>query len=134
MGLRPVGASADWSKSTVLNTTVVAGSTNPKNCKGVSGRVEVCNSTYGNNGWLGIASISVTGGTHITQGTVKLNDTYFNTARYNTPAWRNLVTCQEVGHTFGLDHQDENFDNANSAPAWTTRTTRAPTSTTTTSW
>jgi hypothetical protein len=21
--------------------------------------------------------------------------------------------CQEVGHTFGLDHQDENFDNAN---------------------
>ncbi len=20
--------------------------------------------------------------------------------------------CQEVGHTFGLDHQDENFDNA----------------------
>ncbi|MEH0844789.1 hypothetical protein V6U81_20605 [Micromonospora sp. CPCC 205711] len=107
------GASSDWSKSTVLDTTVVTGSTNPKNCKGVSGRVEVCNSTYGNNGWLGIASISVTGGTHITQGTVKLNDTYFNTAQYNTPAWRNLVTCQEVGHTFGLDHQDENFNNAN---------------------
>jgi hypothetical protein len=21
--------------------------------------------------------------------------------------------CQEVGHTFGLDHQDENFNNAN---------------------
>ncbi len=44
---------------------------------------------------------------------MKLNDTYFNTAQYNTPAWRNLVTCQEVGHTFGLDHQDENFDNPN---------------------
>ncbi len=29
------------------------------------------------------------------------------------PAWRNLVSCQEVGHTLGLDHQDENFDNAN---------------------
>jgi hypothetical protein len=42
-----------------------------------------------------------------------LNDTYFNTAAYNTPAWRNLVTCQEVGHTLGLDHQDENFDNPN---------------------
>ena len=44
---------------------------------------------------------------------MKLNDTYFNTAQYNTPAWRNLVTCQEIGHTFGLAHQDENFNNTN---------------------
>jgi hypothetical protein len=107
------GASSDWSASDVLNTTVVAGLSNPKNCRGTTGRVEVCNSTYGNNGWLGVASISITGGTHITKGTVKLNDTYFNTAKYDTPAWRNLVTCQEIGHTFGLDHQDENFSNAN---------------------
>lgn len=107
------GASTDWSKSTVLDTTVGAGGTRPRNCKATPGMVQVCNSTYGNTGWLGVASISVTGGTHITQGTVKLNDTYFNTANYNTPAWRNLVTCQEIGHTFGLDHQDENFNNAN---------------------
>ena len=40
-----------------------------------------------------------------------MNDTYFNTARYNTTAWKNLVLCQEIGHTFGLDHQDENFSN-----------------------
>ena len=52
-------------------------------------------------------------GKHITLGTVKLNDTYFNTAQYNTSAWRALVTCQEIGHTFGLDHQDTNFNNAN---------------------
>src|SRR6266508_6040944 len=82
-------------------------------CQATTGRVEVCNSTYGNNGWLGIASIWITTGNHITQGTVKLNDTYFNTSTYNTTAWRNLVSCQEVGHTFGLDHQDENFDNPN---------------------
>lgn len=107
------GASTDWSKSTVLDTTVVAGSTKPRTCKATSGMVQVCNASYGNTGWLGVASISVTGGTHITQGTVKLNDTYFNTAQYNTPAWRALVTCQEVGHTFGLDHQDEVFDNPN---------------------
>jgi hypothetical protein len=104
--------SADWSKSTVLDTTIVAGSARGR-CRATDGRVEVCNDTYGNNGWLGIASISITGGTHITSGTVKLNDTYFNTAQYNTTAWRNLVSCQEVGHTFGLDHQDENFNNAN---------------------
>jgi hypothetical protein len=106
-------ASADWSSSDVLNTTVVAGQAKPRNCRPTSGRVEVCNATYGNTGWLGIASISITGGTHITAGTVKLNDTYFNTATYNSPSWRALVTCQEIGHTFGLDHQDTDFSNTN---------------------
>lgn len=106
-------ASADWTTSTVLDTTVVAGSTRPRTCKATTGRVEVCNARYGSTGWLGIASISITGGTHITRGTVKLNDTYFDTAQYNTAAWRNLVMCQEIGHTFGLGHQDENFSNAN---------------------
>src|SRR3989344_1810240 len=105
-------ASGDWSLSDVLDTAVVAGQSNPKNCRATKGRVEVCNNRYGNNGWLGIASIWVNG-SHIAQGTVKLNDTYFNTAKYNTPAWRNLVMCQEVGHTLGLDHQDEIFTNAN---------------------
>ncbi len=105
--------SADWTNSSVLDTTVIAGTNRPKTCKATSGRIEVCNARYGSNGWLGIASISITGGSHITSGTVKLNDTYFNSAKYNTLAWRNLVSCQEVGHTFGLDHQDENFSNAN---------------------
>lgn len=112
-------ASTDWSVSTVLDTAIVAGGTNatkgrntPKNCIPTSGRVEVCNAGYGSTGWLGIASIWASG-SHITQGTVKLNDTYFNTAKYNTPAWRQFVTCQEIGHTFGLDHQDEVFGNAN---------------------
>jgi hypothetical protein len=103
----------DWSQSTVLDLTKVTGQATNKRCSPTAGRVEVCNNTYGNNGWLGIAGISITGGTHITQGYVKLNDTYYNSATYNTPAWRNLVMCQEIGHTFGLDHQDENFSNAN---------------------
>ncbi len=104
-------ASADWSTSDVLNTTIVPGLAG-RNCKATLGRVEVCNRTYGNNGWLGIAQIWISG-THITQGVTKMNDTYFNTATYNTPAWRQMVICQEVGHTFGLDHQDENFSNPN---------------------
>ena len=52
-------------------------------------------------------------GSHITQAVAKMNDTYFNTATYNSPAWRRLVMCQEIAHDFGLDHQDEDFDNAN---------------------
>ena len=105
--------STDWSKSSVLDTVIVPGGTSPRTCKATAGRAEVCNAAYGFNGWLGLASISITGGNHITQGTVKLNDSYFNTATYNTPAWRNMVMCQEVGHIFGLDHQDEAFDNPN---------------------
>jgi len=105
--------SSDWSQSSVLDTTIVAGgSSKPRNCRPTSGRVEVCNARYGNNGWLGIATIWISG-SHITQGTAKLNDTYFNTPTYNTSAWRNLVMCQEVAHTFGLDHQDENRNNSN---------------------
>jgi len=106
-------ASSDWSTSDVLTTTVVTGLAKSRNCRPTAGRVEVCNATYGNTGWLGIATIWLADGIHISQGTVKLNDTYFNTATYNTPAWRQLVICQEIGHTFGLDHQDTNFDNAN---------------------
>lgn len=105
-------ASTDWSLSLFLDTTVVTGQSNPKNCRPTSGRVEVCNSKYGNNGWLGIAQIWASG-SHITQGVTKLNDTYFNTKKYNTPAWKQFVVCQEIGHTFGLDHQDENFNNSN---------------------
>ncbi len=105
-------ASNEWSLSSVLDTSIVPGFAG-KNCRETLGRVEVCNRTYGNNGWLGLASIWLNSSGHIAQGTVKLNDTYFNTPSYNTPAWKNLVVCQEVAHTFGLDHQDETFNNAN---------------------
>lgn len=104
--------SYDWKLSSVLDTVVVAGKTNPATCAPVKGRVEVCNAAYGSTGWLGIAQVWVSG-THIAQAITKLNDTYFNTASYNTPAWKNMVTCQEVGHTLGLDHQDVTFGNAN---------------------
>jgi hypothetical protein len=104
-------ASADWNQSSVLVTDVVAGKAKGRTCRPPSGRVEVCNAAYGFNGWLGVAQIWVSDGEHITQGAVKLNDSYFNTAGYNTPDWRQMVTCQEIGHTFGLGHQDENFNN-----------------------
>jgi hypothetical protein len=100
-------ASSDWSASSVLDTSVVTGAKNPKTCKPTQGQVEVCNAKYGNNGWLGLAQIWISGGSHITQGAVKMNDTYMTRAPYNTPAEKNHVMCQEVGHTFGLGHQDE---------------------------
>lgn len=102
----------DWSVSSVLDTIIKPGKTKPQTCKATAGRVEVCSNKYGFNGWLGIAQIWVNGD-HVVQGITKVNDSYFNTKTYNTPAWRNLVLCQEVGHTLGLNHQDENFVNAN---------------------
>lgn len=105
-------ASTDWSVSSILDISVVSGLTNPRRCRATNGRVEVCDSEYGNNGWLGLAQIWVSG-SHITKGVAKMNDTYFNSAPYNTPAWRQYVICQEVGHAFGLDHQDVNFNNTN---------------------
>ncbi len=108
-------ALSDWAKSTVLDfrpTTYASVSASPKTCNPFAGQILVCNAFYGQRGWLGIASIWLSG-KHITQATTKLNDTYFNMPQYNTTAWRQLVACQEIGHDFGLDHQDENFYNAN---------------------
>jgi hypothetical protein len=102
--------SSDWSKSTVLGTSLVAGQATNKRCRPTSGRDEICNASYGNNGWLGVATIWLQSGTkHIVQGTVKVNDYYLGpnaTYTYNNSAEREHVMCQEVGHTFGLDHQD----------------------------
>lgn len=104
-------AIADWNQSTKLALVKVAGGST-KQCRPTAGRIEVCNSTYGQNGWLGLAQIWLSNG-HISQGTAKMNDTYYNMAQYNTPGWRDLVMCQEVGHDFGLGHQNEINTNLN---------------------
>ncbi len=95
-----VTTSQDWSAnpatlfplsgiSKVLATVIVPGSAS-KNCKATNGMVQVCNNRYGSTGWLGVASIMISG-THITAGTVKLNDTYFNENFSNA----NLNTCMD---------------------------------------
>lgn len=106
--------SGDWSAQgpSPLNTTIVAGRSN-KRCAATLGRVEVCNGSYGKNGWLGLAQIWISGGTHITQGTTKMNDSYFSLSKYNNPNEKEHVVCQEVGHTFGLDHQSEDGSSLN---------------------
>src|SRR6266704_2661325 len=112
-------AASDWSVTSgacnnsqnPVRATVGPGGSSSRNCRPATGNVEVCNASYGNNGWLGIASIWVSG-CHITKGSVKVNDTYFNTAQYNTPAWHSFVMDQETGHILGLDHQDTDFNNA----------------------
>lgn len=113
-------ALADWSVSTVMDLTKASGGALDADC-GVyidSGRVEVCNGSYGQNGWLGLAFIlqlqdPVSGEWHISAAAVKLNDSYLSKGSYKKPAWHRYTLCQEIGHTLGLDHQDEDFYNPN---------------------
>jgi hypothetical protein len=109
-----VGTSiSDWNQSNLLTLTgKTASGVNTKKCTAIPGKVLVCNAAYGQRGWLGIATIWASGN-HITQATTKLNDSYHNFAPYNSAAWRALVACQEVGHDFGLAHQNEQFDPPN---------------------
>ncbi len=106
-------AITDWKFSPDLLLGLRNVSVDRRKCAPIGREILVCNELYGQRGWLGIASIWLDGSGHITQGTTKLNDTYFNMTRYNSPAWRQMVTCQEIGHDFGLAHQDEVFSNAN---------------------
>jgi len=105
--------SQDWnSGNSPLITAIVAGQSR-KRCSMVAGTTQDCNATYGNNGWLGLATINITGGLHITQGSAKMNDSYFNTSTYNNTNEREHVMCQEVAHTFGLDHQSTDGSSLN---------------------
>lgn len=114
-----VGTAAnDWDQSPLIKMASQNGASDTdtrSKCPAVQDNVRVCNYTYGTTGWLGVAQIWLYrgGDGHIAQGTVELNDTYFNQAPYNTSAYRQYVACQEIGHTFGLDHQDENQENPN---------------------
>ncbi len=110
------GAIGDWAKSKRLSLTPADGDTGDvdrKQCNPIAGKVRVCNAAYGRRQWIGLATIWISDGTHIVQAVTQLNDSYFDMAFYNTPAWRSAVACQEIGHDWGLDHQDENFDNVN---------------------
>lgn len=98
-------SSTDWSASSVIDTKIITGTKYPKTCRPTAGRVEVCNAKFGSNGWLGLAQVWISA-SHITQGTVKMNDTYMTVAPYNTNEEKTHVMCQEIGHTFGLGHQD----------------------------
>jgi hypothetical protein len=85
-------AVADWNNLTILNLSAVS-----------SGEeTYVFNANSGNTGWGGLARITNYSGCTILRATAQLN-TYYS---WTTNAARG-VHCQEVGHTFGLDHSND---------------------------
>ncbi len=101
----------DWNRSQYINSKYERGQGTNTSCPIPAGEIHVCNDDYGNTGWVGIASISATRGrtTHIIGGVSKMNDYYYAMPFYDNPLWRQLVMCQEIGHDYGLGHQNENF-------------------------
>jgi len=99
----------DWSASSVLDMSVVTGTITAKlrkKCPPTAGRVEVCSASLG-GGYLGVAQIW-SNGEHITQATVKVNDSYYSKPPYNNDQERQSVLCEELGHTIGVDHAYDN--------------------------
>ena len=117
----------DWNESSVLAMPVTVGDASSKarkRCTTISGKMRVCNASYGRNGWLGLASINLDNESHITQGVAKLNDSY--SSYWSAPGnegERYSVMCQEIGHVFGLDHTSTNGDDDNTCMDYSNDTT-----------
>ncbi len=105
-------ATAAWSADPIIDMTPVAGASPLAKCAPVYGTIQACNGAYGFNGWLGYANVWVSSG-YIVMATVRLNDSYFANATYNSDAWRQATMCHELGHTLGLNHPNTNYTNAN---------------------
>lgn len=101
---------SEWDQSGVLDNgvepTAQDDSRTRKRCPTVSGQIRVCNAAYGQNGWLGLASIHIDSNGHITQGVAKMNDSY-DWYYASTPGEDQHVMCQEIGHLYGLGHTSE---------------------------
>jgi hypothetical protein len=102
-------AASQWSQSSKLDLNVVPypnARKDRKRCAAVAGKIRVCNATYGNNGWLGLASINIDSNSHITRGVAKMNDSYSSYWASDANEAPHVM-CQEIGHTFGLGHTSE---------------------------
>lgn len=94
-----------WADSEVLDLTIESANDNKnirKRCPMATGKLRVCNERYGNNGWLGIATIGIDANSHIVEGTAQVNDSY--ASYWSIAGEKQHVMCQEIGHVFGLNH------------------------------
>ena len=95
------GGSADWSASTVLDLNKISGGTNPTSCRPDVRPDRGLQRLVREHGLARHRADLGSSGSHITQATTKVNDTYFDTAPYNTPAWRGSSCARRSRTTSG---------------------------------
>jgi hypothetical protein len=77
-------------------------------CSAISGRVRICNHSYGGS-WAALTSWSSSNG-HIQWVTIKLND------RVTDSSHRRAVMCHELGHALGLGHRQQSAEGTRTNP------------------
>ncbi len=74
--------------------------------------VSIENCDFGATDWVGVTAVNLNGN-KIISAPVYINDHWMKTSSYNTPVHQEFVVKHELGHAFGLDHQDVEFCNPN---------------------
>ncbi len=75
-------------------------------------KVSIQNCDFGETGWVGVTQVNLNGN-KIISAPVYINDHWMKTASYNNHIQQQYVVSHELGHSFGLDHQDVEFCNPN---------------------
>ncbi|MEO6192958.1 MAG: hypothetical protein ABIS20_08115 [Thermoanaerobaculia bacterium] len=92
-GSQAGAAITDWNNMTILNISYV----------GSGEETYVFNANSGATGWGGLASITSYSGCTIFRATAQVNTYYYSASSISARG----VHCQEIGHTFGLDHSND---------------------------
>jgi len=105
----------DWRKPAMTRikpyTAVVSGQ-NP-GCPLYLGQISVCDGNYGPTGWAGIAQVFYNSAKHTQYARAVQNNYYMVGSSATVVAFRQLVICQEIGHTFGLGHINVTYNTPN---------------------
>ncbi len=75
-------------------------------------QVPIVNCDFGQTDWVGVTVVNLNGG-KIVDAPVYINDHWMKTSFYDNDVQRQYVVTHELGHAFGLDHQDVEFCNPN---------------------
>lgn len=119
-------AATDWSQSSVLDLAVqpqtAVDLAAREACPFQPGAIRVCNVVNPDVTWLGLATVlpdPAADSGHLLAATAQMNDTWFSTPLYDATNAQQVM-CQEVGHTFGLDHQDDSGADLNTCMDYAT--------------
>jgi len=102
-------ATSDWSLGDpdAIEITEEKGIHDP-NCEAPDGKVVVCNGNYGDSNWRGVNEAMLDPRGEMLSSSARMNEFYL--LNMGRGAWQ-YTMCHEIGHTLGLGHTDEDFEN-----------------------